>query len=100
MKKITRLLFLAGAVTLFAINTGKAQEIVLRARLHAPVVAVRPPAPSPRHVWIGEEWTPSGGTYAYKGGYWAEPPRPHARWIPGHWRQTPRGWVWRPGHWR
>ncbi len=100
MKKITRILFLFGAVSLFAVSNSKAQEIVVRARLHRPVIAERPPAPSPRHVWIDEEWAPSGGTYVFKGGYWAEPPRRHARWVPGHWNHFPRGWVWRPGHWR
>jgi len=100
MKKITRLLFLAVALSVLAVSNGKAQDIVVRARMHAPVVAVRPVAPSPRHVWIGEEWVPSGRTYVYKGGYWALPPRPHARWIPGRWRRTPAGWTWRPGHWR
>jgi len=100
MKKITRLLFLAGAISLLAVTESKAQDIVVRARMHAPVVAVRPERPSPRHVWIGEEWVPSGGTYVYRGGYWAAPPRPYLKWIPGHWLSTPRGWVWRPGHWR
>jgi hypothetical protein len=99
MKKITKLLFLAGAISLFAATNSDAQ-IVVRARMHAPVVAVRPVRPSPRHVWVGEEWAPSGRTYVYRGGYWAAPPRPHARWIAGHWRHTPRGYVWRPGHWR
>jgi hypothetical protein len=27
------------------------------------------------------------------------PPRPHAVWIAGHWRNRPRGYVWVPGHW-
>jgi len=100
MKKITRLMLLAGALSLLAVNESKAQEIVVRARMHAPVVAVRPARPSPRHVWVEEEWAPSGGTYVYKGGYWVAPPFARARWVPGKWRHSPRGWVWRPGHWR
>ena len=100
MKKIVKLMVVAGAITLLGVTESKAQ-IVVRARMHAPVVVVaRPARPSPRHVWVAEEWTPSGGTYAYKGGYWAEPPRPRARWVPGHWRRAPRGYVWRPGHWK
>jgi len=71
-------------------------------------VTVRPPrphyvrvvAPSPRHVWVEEEWVERGGRYEWAGGHWVEPPRPHARWIPGHWANRPRGWVWIPGHWR
>jgi hypothetical protein len=100
MKKITKIMFLLGAVSLFAISESKAQEIVVRERLHAPVVTVRPVRPSRRHVWIGEEWVPGGGTYVYKGGYWALPPFIGAKWVPGRWRNTPRGWVWKPGHWR
>jgi WXXGXW repeat (2 copies) len=57
-------------------------------------------APSPRHVWIDEEWEPRGGAYVFVGGHWAAPPRPGVVWVPGHWRQRPRGWVWVPGHWR
>jgi hypothetical protein len=72
------------------------------------VVAVRPDrphyervvAPSPRHVWIDEEWEPRGGSYVFVGGHWAEPPHPGGAWVPGHWVQRPRGWVWKPGHWR
>jgi hypothetical protein len=100
MKKITRLMLLAGVLSLFGVSESKAQEIVVRERMHAPVVAVRPARPARGYVWIGEEWTPSGRTYVYKGGYWARPPFPRAKWVAGHWRRSPRGWVWRPGHWR
>jgi hypothetical protein len=99
MKKIVKLMFLAGALTLFGVTETKAQ-IVIHARLNAPVVKVRPERPSPRHVWIGEEWTPNGSTYAYKGGYWAEPPHRGARWVAGQWRDTHHGWVWKQGHWK
>jgi len=100
MKKFVKLMTLAGALSLFAVSESKAQEIIVRERMRVPVVSARPVRPSPRHVWIAEEWTPSGGTYAFKGGYWAAPPYLGAKWAPGRWRHTPRGWVWRPGHWR
>ena len=57
-------------------------------------------APSPRHVWIDEEWEPRGNTYAFVGGHWAEPPRANGVWVAGHWRHRPHGWVWISGHWR
>ncbi len=57
-------------------------------------------APSPRHVWIDEDWESRNGAYVFVGGHWVEPPRPRAAWVPGHWVQRPRGWVWKPGHWR
>jgi hypothetical protein len=102
MKKIARLLFLAGALSLFAVSNSNAQDIVVRTRLSPPTSTLRerPPAPSPRHVWVAEEWAPRGASYTWKGGYWALPPHPHAIWVPGHWRHIHRGWAWRPGHWR
>jgi hypothetical protein len=90
---------LAGALSLFAVTESKAQ-IEVHARLSAPVVAVRAERPSPRHVWVAEEWEPRGGKYVYKAGYWAEPPRRGARWAAGSWHQTRHGWAWKPGSWR
>ncbi len=57
-------------------------------------------APSPRHVFIEEEWTPRGDRYEFSGGRWVVPPRDRAVWVPGHWKSTPNGYVWKPGHWR
>ena len=75
------------------------QEVIIRERPVRPRYE-RVAAPSPRHVWIEEEWEPRGGTYVFVGGRWAEPPHPGMRWIPGHWAQRPRGEVWIPGHWK
>jgi WXXGXW repeat (2 copies) len=61
---------------------------------------VRTNAPSNRHVWIEEDWACRNNNYAYTGGYWSAPPRGRSKWIPGHWKNTRRGWVWKPGHWR
>ena len=100
MKTVWKSLIVAAGLTIAA-NVSQAQVIV-RARLGRParVVTVRPVAPSPRHVWVDEDWTPSGKTYVWHGGYWAAPPRPHAVWVPGHWAHRPRGYVWIPGRWR
>lgn len=59
----------------------------------------RPVAPSPRHVWIDEEWEARNGAYVAVGGHWATPPHPGWVWIPGHWQRAHRGEYWRPGHW-
>jgi hypothetical protein len=78
-------------------------QIVVRARLGRPVnrvVVRRPPPPSPRHVWVEEDWRPNGRTYAWRGGYWAAPPRPRAVWVPGHWDHRRNGYVWIGGYWR
>jgi hypothetical protein len=100
MKKYGKIFMLASAISLFAVASTQAQVIV-RARLARPggVVVVRPHRPSPRHVWVAEEWTPSGGTYVYHAGYWAEPPRPRAVWVAGKWRHSHRGYVWVAGRW-
>jgi hypothetical protein len=63
-------------------------------------VVVRPVAPSPRHVWVEEDWAPAGRGYRWRGGYWSAPPRQAAVWVPGHWRHTRRGDMWIPGRWR
>jgi hypothetical protein len=77
-------------------------QLIVRVRPRAPrVVVTRPPAPSPRHVWIQEDWRVNRGRYDYAGGRWEAPPDARSVWVPGHWKHTPRrGWVWKPGHWR
>ena len=72
------------------------------------IVKVRPPRPhyvrvappTPRHVWIEEDWRPRGQEYEFAGGRWAEPPRPGQRWVPGHWANRGNGSVWIEGHWK
>jgi hypothetical protein len=61
---------------------------------------VRVVAPSPRHVWIDEDWEWRNGAYVFVGGHWVEPPRKGGIWVTGHWRRRPNGWTWVPGHWR
>ena len=63
------------------------------------VIVTRPVAPSPRHVWIDEDWNWRNGRYEYVGGRWEAPPQEGWLWRPGHWRNGRRGYVWAPGHW-
>jgi WXXGXW repeat (2 copies) len=74
-------------------------QFVIRVRPVAPRV-VRVVAPSPRHVWVEEDWRWQNNNYISSGGYWSAPPRGRAVWVKGHWKQSRRGWVWKPGHWR
>jgi hypothetical protein len=102
MKKVSKILFLAFSVSLFAAASSNAQiEVSIRpVRPRTVVITNRPPAPSRRHIWVSEGWVVRGGRYVYRPGYWALPPRGRAQWIPGHWRDTPRrGSVWVEGHW-
>ncbi len=58
----------------------------------------RPVAPSPRHIWIDEDWEWRGGRYVAVGGHWAEP-RPGMYWVPGRWGHDRRGDRWYAGRW-
>jgi uncharacterized protein YcfJ len=56
-------------------------------------------APSSQHIWIRghSRWN---GRWVWQPGYWVIPPRPYAKWVPGHWRHRADGWVWISGQWR
>jgi len=61
---------------------------------------LRPPQPSPRHVWVTGEWVWQNHTFAYQTGYWQVPPH-HQYWVKGHWAQWPNGeWYWATGYWK
>ncbi len=96
--KYRKLLLLLAMVLITAVNEGNAQ-IFVRVRPERPHYE-RVVAPSPRHVWIDEEWEIRGGKYVFVGGRWVEPPHARMIWVPGHWRNRPRGLVWVPGHWK
>lgn len=101
MKTIWRSLIFAAAMSAM-VSVSEAQ-IVVRARLGRPVrrvVVRRPPPPSPRHVWVDEDWVPNGHTYVWHGGYWAAPPRPGSVWVAGRWEHRAHGYVWIKGYWR
>jgi hypothetical protein len=100
MRTVKKALFLLVLSIVTGMNYSSAQvEVVVRARPPMPHY-VRVQAPTPRHIWIEEEWEPRGGAYAFVGGHWALPPHPGWIWVPGHWRVRPRGEAWVPGHWR
>lgn len=84
--------------------TNSDAQIVVRVRPNRPSVVVtnRPPQPTPRHVWVDEDWRARGRRYNWHGGYWTAPPRryPNAAWVPGHWESRRGGNVWVGGHWR
>ena len=98
MKKLFFKAFLAMALLIGFSQVTNAQHVFVNIQPVAPVV-VRPPAPSPRHVWVEGEWTWRDGAYVRQPGYWIIP-EPHKAWVPGHWRRAYGGWNWVPGHWR
>ena len=92
--KILTLIVFVGALS-FSANAQIYVKVVPERHEHP-----RPPAPSPRHVWIDGEYVQRGDHYEYVDGYWAEP-HPHQVWVPGHWRNRRDGFqAWVPGHWR
>ncbi|HZY36696.1 MAG TPA: hypothetical protein VFE53_08620 [Mucilaginibacter sp.] len=99
MKKISKILMLAIALSAFTVSLSCAQEVVVGARLYYHHRDIRPMRPSRAHIWVGGEWVPSGATYTWRAGYWALPAQPGIYWVRGHWARRPRGWVWIPGHW-
>lgn len=63
------------------------------------VVYVRPPAPSPEHVWVSGDWVWESGNYHWHEGRW-ERRHEGVSWRDGHWQGTPHGYRWVPGHWQ
>jgi hypothetical protein len=97
MSKLKRVL----SVLAIAITCGSSSvsaQIFVTIRPSRPVY-VRTTAPSPRHIWIEEDWNERGDGYEWGGGHWAEPPRPGNRYHRGYWRHSSRGDQWTPGRW-
>ncbi len=99
MKKYANKIALMVAFFMAIAAVGHSQIVVKVRPEYGPVVAHRPPPPSPRHVWIEGEWTVQGNHYVKQPGYWSEPRRGYHRWVPGHWADRRGGSYWVPGHW-
>lgn len=56
----------------------------------ATVVVVKPAPPYAGAVWVGEEWRWKRGRYVYVAPHYVRPHKTHV-WVPGHWRNSPRG---------
>ncbi len=97
MKKLLK--FFVVAFIMSCIYVPAHAQLIIKVRPERPHY-VRVAAPSPRHVWVDEEWEWRDGRYEWAGGRWVEPEHPGAVWVPGHWRQRPGGWIWIRGHWR
>jgi len=101
MKKTAKVFVLFAALTLGATALSQAQIVVrIRPSRHERVEeARRPPAPSPRHVWVDEDWKAKGHGYAWNGGRWEAPPREGATYVAGHWNKNRHGSVWVAARW-
>jgi len=97
MNKSKKLVIALGIVVSAGVSSASAQIYVHVRPIHA--VVIRTEAPSPRHVWINEDWRERNGSYEYNGGRWEAPPHPGYRYSPGRWNHGPHGDTWRQGHW-
>ncbi len=70
-------------------------------RLRSPVVVeVRPPPPSPDHMWIEGYQRWDGHAYIWMPGrFERRPHRQRTRWVPARWEPRAKGHVWVEGHW-
>jgi hypothetical protein len=77
-------------------------QVAIRIGPPPPPHEVIPPPPPEHRDWAWHagyhRW--DGAHYVWVPGAYVEPPHPHARWVPGHWRNGPGGYVWVEGHWR
>jgi hypothetical protein len=97
---VKRNLLLATFGLALALGSANAQ-VYVRIGPPPPRREVIVPRPSPRHVWVAGYHRWDGNAYVWEPGAWVVPPQPnYHHWVPGHWRQTPHGWVWVEGHWR
>ena len=98
MRKFVSTLLLGATL---AVGAAEAQVYV---RIGPPPRAPRevvPVRPGPRYVWVAGYHGWDGARYVWQPGAWVLPPEPHrSHWIPGHWRNSPRGYYWVEGHWR
>jgi hypothetical protein len=95
-------LLTAAFASMFAIATAAGAQVYVRVGPPPPPRhEVMPPPPHEHPNWVWHEgyhrW--DGHAYAWVPGTYVAPPYGHARWVPGHWRNTPRGYMWVEGHW-
>ena len=97
MNKVQKLVF-ATAIALFSGIYVASAQIYVNLRPERPVV-VRVDPPTPRHVWIDEDWEEVNGQYAWRGGRWEAPPHEGDRYRAGHWSHSDKGQRWEKGRW-
>ena len=96
--KLGALVLVTGAA--LSVSPKRASAAVVNVQIGAPppvpVVVEHPWArPYRGAVWIAPHYEAINGAWVWVHGYYAYPPRPGARWVPGHYRHG----YWRPGHW-
>jgi hypothetical protein len=88
---------------LFGLGLGIAPaygEVVIKVRPPISVHERRAPRPSREHVWVGGYHRWDGNAYAWQGGRWERPPRPHAVWVAPRYVHHRGGYTFVEGRWR
>jgi hypothetical protein len=93
-------LFIFTTLGMTATGAEARERLYVRVRPPAPIVEVRPVAPGRNHIWVPGYHRWSGSAYVWVPGVWQAPPRPHARWVAGHWAHDRHGWFFEEGRWR
>ena len=90
-----------GGILLSASLTAAAQVVVRVGPPRARYERIPPPPPEHRDwAWHNGYHRWDGQRYVWVPGVYEAPPRPHARWVPGHWNRRGGGYLWVEGHWR
>jgi WXXGXW repeat (2 copies) len=98
MKNIKKALFMLALILTFGAVSSMAQ-VYVNVRPVRPVAVVRVDAPSPRHVYIDEDWRENNGSYEWHGGRWEAPPHAGYHYTAGYWDHNDHGHRWHQGRW-
>lgn len=90
----------AAFATVLGLATAAGAQVYVRIAPPPRPHEVVPPPPHAGWVWRQGYHRWDGHAYVWVPGTYIAPPRPRAVWVPGHWRNTPRGYIWVAGHWR
>src|SRR5579862_2345214 len=106
MKKLIRILFLIGTVTMLSVTQMHAQVSVgvsIQANYAPPVIPVytQPACPVDGYIWQPGYWAydPNINDYYWVPGVWVAPPDPGLYWTPGFWGYSGAYYVYHPGYW-
>lgn len=59
---------------------------------------IKPPPPSPQHLWLPGYWNWQDGRHVWVRGHW-EPPKDKVVWVAPQWVFQGQLWTFYPGHW-
>jgi len=99
MRPIRAVLFLLGALAVFA--TAARAEVLIRITTPPPPlpVYVQPVIPGPDFFWVPGYWAWGEFGYFWVPGTWVRAPGPGLLWTPGYWAWNDGIYVWRAGYW-